>query len=315
LIFDVTKQRSLGIDNLMDSGLKTARSISVVVPVYNSELILPALIKRLEPVLISLAHQHEVVLVNDGSRDQSWKIIQELSRTFSWVRGINLMRNYGQHNAILCGIRAARFDTIVTMDDDLQHPPEEIPKLLAKLDEGFEMVYGFPEHEQHGLLRNIASGLTKLALQKSMGAETARHVSAFRAFRTQARDAFANYHSPFVSIDVVLTWATTRFVAIQVRHDPRQSGVSNYTFGKLDGLFMHRIRRTGSGVCRGPIFAVRNHRAGIPVSGVNHSHFFGCSTPGFGNYWRISGPDALPHDGASDLHCPRRNPSSDKVTT
>ena len=233
MIFDVTKQRSLGIDNLMDSGLKTARSISVVVPVYNSELILPALIKRLEPVLISLAHQHEVVLVNDGSRDQSWKIIQELSRTFSWVRGINLMRNYGQHNAILCGIRAARFDTIVTMDDDLQHPPEEIPKLLAKLDEGFEMVYGFPEHEQHGLLRNIASGLTKLALQKSMGAETARHVSAFRAFRTQARDAFANYHSPFVSIDVVLTWATTRFVAIQVRHDPRQSGVSNYTFGML----------------------------------------------------------------------------------
>jgi len=173
------------------------------------------------------------VLVNDGSRDQSWKVIQELSRSFPWVRGINLMRNYGQHNALLCGIRAARFDTLVTMDDDLQHPPEEIHKLVAKLEEGFEVVYGFPEHEQHGLLRDIASGLTKLALQKSMGAETARHVSAFRAFRTQARDAFANYHSPFISIDVVLTWATTRFVAIQVRHDPRQAGISNYTFGML----------------------------------------------------------------------------------
>jgi len=101
------------------------------------------------------------------------------------------------------------------------------------LDEGFEVVYGFPEHERHGFLRNIASVLTKLALQRSMGAETARHVSAFRAFRTQARDAFANYHSPFISIDVVLTWATTRFAAIQVRHDPRQTGVSNYTFGML----------------------------------------------------------------------------------
>jgi glycosyltransferase involved in cell wall biosynthesis len=217
----------------MDAGSKMPRNISVVVPVYNSELSLPPLVRRLAPVLTSLANQYEVVFVNDGSRDQSWKVIQELSQSFPWVRGINLMRNYGQHNALLCGIRAARFDTLVTMDDDLQHPPEEIHKLLAKLDEGFEVVYGFPEHEQHGWLRNIASGLTKLALQRSMGAETARHVSAFRAFRTQARDAFASYHSPFVSIDVVLTWATTRFVAIQVRHDLRQAGVSNYTFGML----------------------------------------------------------------------------------
>jgi len=232
-LFYVTKLSGLGIDNPMDTGLKTARFISVVVPVYNSELILPTLIQRLEPALASLSSKYEVVLVNDGSRDQSWKVIQEQARSHPWVRGINLMRNYGQHNALLCGIRAARFDTIVTMDDDLQHPPEEIHKLLAKLDEGFEAVYGFPEHEQHGLLRDIASGLTKLALQRSMGVETARHVSAFRAFRTQARDAFASYHSPFISIDVVLTWATVRFVAIKVRHDPRQAGVSNYTFGML----------------------------------------------------------------------------------
>ena len=205
----------------------------MVVPVYNSEAILPALVKRLEPALKSLAKDFEVILVNDGSRDQSWKVVRELSRTFPFVRGINLMRNYGQHNALLCGIRAARFGTLVTMDDDLQHPPEEIHKLLAKLNEGFEVVYGHPEHEQHGFLRNIASTLTKLALQKSMGAETARHVSAFRAFRTQTRDAFAGYHSPFVSIDVVLTWATTQFSAIPVRHSPRAAGVSNYTVGML----------------------------------------------------------------------------------
>ena len=217
----------------MDAGSKAAHSISVVVPVYNSEPALPDLLKRLEPALASLSKQFEVVLVNDGSRDQSWKVIQELSRSFSWVHGINLMRNYGQHNALLCGIRAARHKTVVTMDDDLQHPPEEIHKLLAKLDEGFEVVYGYPEHEQHGWLRNIASFLTKLALQRSMGAETARHISAFRAFRTQARNAFAGYHSPFVSIDVVLTWATTRFAAIPVRHEPRRVGVSNYTFGML----------------------------------------------------------------------------------
>src|SRR5262249_4413135 len=158
------------------------------------------------------------------------KMIQSLCGARSWVRGIDLMRNYGQHNALLCGIRAASFDTVVTMDDDLQHPPEEIPKLLAKLVEGFDVVYGYPANEQHGLLRDLASVMTKLALRKSMGAETARHLSAFRAFRTRAREAFADFHSPFVSIDVVLTWATTRFAAIQVRHDPRTMGVSNYTF-------------------------------------------------------------------------------------
>ncbi len=115
----------------------------------------------------------------------------------------------------------------------MQHPPEEIPKLLDKLAEGYDVVYGTPQKEHHGFWRNIASQVTKLALQSSMGAETARNVSAFRAFRTQVRDAFAHYQGPFVSIDVLLTWGTTRFVAIPVRHNPRRIGMSNYTFRKL----------------------------------------------------------------------------------
>ena len=112
-------------------------SITVVIPVYNSEPMLPALVERLQPVLAGLANEFELVLVNDGSRDQSWRVIQQLAAEQDWVCGINLMRNYGQHNALLCGIRAARFETLVTMDDDLQHPPEELPKLLAKLEDGF----------------------------------------------------------------------------------------------------------------------------------------------------------------------------------
>src|SRR5579859_5523396 len=107
-------------------------SISVVVPVYNSEAILPQLVKRLEPVLESLCWEYEVIFVNDASRDESWRVIQDLCSVHTWVRGINLMRNYGQHNALLCGIRTARLELIVTMDDDLQHPPEEVHKLLAK---------------------------------------------------------------------------------------------------------------------------------------------------------------------------------------
>jgi undecaprenyl-phosphate 4-deoxy-4-formamido-L-arabinose transferase len=230
----------LETENAADSGKspdakihQTEKSISIVVPVYNSELNLTHLIQRLEPVLGAMAGKYEVVFVNDGSRDKSWQVIQRLTAARSWVRGINLRRNYGQHNALLCGIRAARFETIVTMDDDLQHPPEEIPPLVARLDEGFDVVYGFPKCQRHGLLRDFASEITKLALRTSMGVETARRVSAFRALRAQIREAFAQYHSPFVSIDVLLTWGTTRFSALPVRHDPRSLGHSNYTFKKL----------------------------------------------------------------------------------
>jgi undecaprenyl-phosphate 4-deoxy-4-formamido-L-arabinose transferase len=150
-----------------------------------------------------------------------------------FVRGVCLMRNYGQHNALLCGVRMARYEYTITMDDDLQHPPEEIPKLIAALGDGCDVVYGTPQSEQHGLWRDLASRVSKLALQSSMGAKTARNVTAFRAFRTQMRDAFATYRAPFVSLDVLLTWASTRFCAVAVRHEPRRIGTSNYTFGKL----------------------------------------------------------------------------------
>lgn len=206
---------------------------SIVIPVYNSAEGLPRLVAELEHWLPGLGMDYEVLLVNDGSRDGSWHAISEVARTRPWLRGINLMRNYGQHNALLCGIRAVRGDVIVTMDDDLQNPPSEIAAMLAKLNEGYDVVYGKPRKEQHGLLRDAASRVTKLALQSAMGADTARHVSAFRAFRANLRDAFATYQSPYLSIDVLLTWATTRFAAIEVKHDERQYGVSQYTLGKL----------------------------------------------------------------------------------
>jgi undecaprenyl-phosphate 4-deoxy-4-formamido-L-arabinose transferase len=153
------------------------------------------------------------------------------------------MRNFGQHNALLCGIRFARYQMIVTMDDDLQHPPEEISKLLAALDDDHDVVYGTAAGEPHGLWRGLASRVTKWAWQKAMGAATAQRISAFRAFRTELRDAFADYRHPVVSIDVLLTWATTRFTSVVVRHDPRPLGKSNYTLGKL---IRHAINVTTS---------------------------------------------------------------------
>src|SRR5215467_8807821 len=201
----------------MNSPLQVAGrySISVVTPVYNGDASIAELCRRLNEVLPQIATEYEIILVNDGSRDRSWETISELSSRFATVRGLNLMRNYGQHNALLCGIRAAKYEVVVTMDDDLEHPPEEIPRLLARLHEGFDVVYGAPKGEQHGLLRALASRITRLALSTAIGAEVAKNVSAFRAFRTRLREAFADYQSPFVSIDVLLSWATTRFGAIR----------------------------------------------------------------------------------------------------
>ena len=207
--------------------------VSVVIPVYNSEESLPELVARLHDVLPTATSAFELILVNDGSRDRSWEVVRVLAERYPAVRGVELMRNYGQHNALLAGIRMARQEVIVTMDDDLQHPPEEIPAMLADLAGGHDVVYGSPSTVRHGLWRGAASRVTKLVLQGAMGAESARRSGPFRAFRTRIRDAFSNYQGPYVNIDVLLTWGTYRFHAVDVRHDARRHGQSAYTLRKL----------------------------------------------------------------------------------
>ena len=217
----------------MNNVEKGQPNLSIVIPVYNSENTLEELVARLGKILPEISTNFEVILVNDGSRDLSWQTIHRLGEKHYWIHGINLMRNYGQHNALLCGLRAALYEITVTLDDDLQHPPEEIPHLIKEIEKGYDVVYGIPVRQQHGLWRNLASVITKLSLQGAMGVENARNVSSFRAIRTQLRDSFTQFRSPFVVLDVLLTWGTTRFTSIPTHHEPRQIGKSNYTFGKL----------------------------------------------------------------------------------
>ncbi len=207
--------------------------ISFIIPVYRSEKSLHGLHQRLTQTFANEPSDFEIIFVEDCGGDKSWEVIQQLADIDKCVRGFRMSRNYGQHNALLCGIREARGEIIVTLDDDLQHPPEEIPKLLFKLNEGYDVVYGPPEREQHGLLRDMASQITKLALEGTMGAVKARQVSALRVFRTRLRDAFADYRSPTVNIDALLTWATTGFSAVRVRHESRKFGESGYSTRKL----------------------------------------------------------------------------------
>lgn len=206
---------------------------SIIVPVYNSEKTLSQLVTRVERALKPISGKFELILVNDSSQDNSWGTISDLAKKFPWVVGINLRRNFGQHNALLCGIRSAKYDVSVTIDDDLQHPPEEIQKLLNGLDEGLDVVYGIPKKRPHSNWRNFFSKYTKLFLARAIGIPRVRDISAFRAFKTSLRNSFINFNSPDVFVDALLSWGTSRFGTVVVEEMPRLEGKSNYNLWKL----------------------------------------------------------------------------------
>jgi glycosyltransferase involved in cell wall biosynthesis len=217
----------------MQQALITMLDLSIIVPVFRSQDSLRALHERVVRTLDDSLCSFELIFIEDCGGDESWQIIEDLSKADARVRALQMSRNYGQHNAILAGIRAARGEYIVTLDDDLQHPPESIPDLVAKIKQGFDVVYAPPILEQHGVFRNLASQITKKVLQGAMGAETAKHVSAYRIFKTQLRDAFVQCQNPAINIDVLLTWGTTKFTICPVHHDERHFGKSGYTTRKL----------------------------------------------------------------------------------
>ena len=209
------------------------RSLSVVVPVHNGAPSLPELLRRLNDALPRVSAEFEVLLVDDGSRDDSVSVATRLRAQYPFVRLLRLLRNYGQHNALLCGIRHARHDVVVTMDDDLQHPPERIASLIVRLNEGADLVYGFPEREPHGLWRNIASPLTKIMIRHVLGVDSVTKVSGFRAFRRTIAAALDDFKGPFVNLDVMFTWGTTRIDAVVMPLEARAHGASNYSVWKL----------------------------------------------------------------------------------
>ena len=308
-------------------------SLSVVVPVYNSAVMLPALMQRLTAVLEE-QRPYEVVLVNDGSADSSWHTITELCRANRHVRGINLMRNYGQHSATLAGVRAARNDLIVTIDDDLQNPPEEIPKLLAKLDEGYDVVYGHPIEGNRGLWRDAVTWLTKLALRAAIGSDIAMKASGFRAFRAELRQGFASFQGPNPNLDVLLSWSTSRYAATPVHHHARAEGHSGYTVGSLithafnvlTGFSTRPLRAATLVGIATMVFGVAVlayvtgllHRAGrrrarLPVPRLHHRDLRRRPASQPGHDRRVSGAYAYEDHGPADVRDPRRDRSAGRA--
>jgi undecaprenyl-phosphate 4-deoxy-4-formamido-L-arabinose transferase len=204
--------------------------VSIVVPTYKSPTTLTELVERTE--LLGLS-PFEIIIVDDGNNDATWEQIGLLSQTKEYVVGLRLGRNFGQHGALLAGVRKAKYSQIVTIDDDLQNPPEEIPNLLAKLVNGVDVVYGVSTQVRQNVWRRFTSRTAKAIFAKVLGFESAISISSFRAFRTQLREGFAGELGPHVSLDALLTWSTSRFSTLEVEHHARRVGKSNYSFTKL----------------------------------------------------------------------------------
>ena len=220
--------------------------ISIVIPCYRSEQTLGPLVEAIfaalaEPPAAAVVSEFEVVLVVDGSADGTADVANQLAAARPEVRAIELRRNYGQHNALLAGITRAKHEVVVTMDDDLQHLPDQIPALLAPLSRGTaDLVYGVPLEEEHGFWRSVASRTVKRGLAVA-GVPKAEDVSAFRAFWTAQREGFTHIEDPYVSLDVMLSWTTTSIARVVVQMDQRLVGKSSYSVSALVRHSMNMI--------------------------------------------------------------------------
>lgn len=207
--------------------------ISVVIPVYNSAQYLSKLVLRLMTVLQAETQRFEIIFVDDGSLDGSWDVLSELWARFpTHVMAIQLMRNYGQHNALMCGFRQARGQYIVTMDDDLQNPPEEIPKLLSAIREsGADLVYGFSKQKKHAAWRNIGSALVRRFYK--MVLKVPVEPTSFRIITSKLLKSILTYNKNFTFVDGLLTWNTQRIEGTLVEHHARLNGKSGYSISRL----------------------------------------------------------------------------------
>lgn len=214
-----------------DEGL--ALELSIVVPVYNSAATLPELVRRISSVVAPITQAYEIVLVDDGSKDASWEMLQSLQAQHDeHLVTIQLMRNYGQHNTLMCGLAAARGRLLVTMDDDLQNPPEEIPKLIRRIEElGVDLVYGCPSERSHPIWRNVGASLV-WHFYRTVFRNPVTPTS-FRIMRRQLAQSVRFYDLNFTYLDGLLAWCTDRIGSVEVEHHAREQGRSGYSVGKL----------------------------------------------------------------------------------
>ncbi len=206
--------------------------VSIVVPVYRSEDCLRALAAAIAEALTPTGRDYEVILVNDYSPDNSWAVIEALCQAYPNIVGIDLRRNFGQDNAIMTGLRYAHGRYVAIMDDDLQHDPSDLPALLAKIEEGADVVYANFESKQQKAWKNVGSLLNGKFAEWVIGKPKHIYLSPYKIIRREVVEMICKYEGPDPYIDGLLFQVTSIIAQVPARHHARYAGRSNYTFWK-----------------------------------------------------------------------------------
>lgn len=216
---------------------------SIIVPVYNSQDSLTPLFERLIRIFDELGKQLEIIFVDDCSRDRSWEVLTDLAHGDRRVQAIQLMRNYGQSAATMCGLRYASGEYLITIDDDLQNPPEEIPKLIETLNSRPELdvVIGVPEKKRHSFLRRQGSKFVNWVSSRQIFRQNPElKLTSFRIIRRGVADYLLSMDIPRPAPGAILCTITSRIANVTVRHEPRPYGKGGYTVGKILGLTLDK---------------------------------------------------------------------------
>lgn len=211
--------------------------VSIVIPVYNGARVVERLVTSLNSQLSSL--NFEIVLVNDGSSDDSDKVCSDIASHDPKVKFINLSRNFGEHNAVMAGLNYCTGDYAVFLDDDFQNPPSEIVKLVNKINEGYDVVFSFYERKEHHFFRNLGSKFNNYIASFLIRKPKDLYLSSFKVINRFMIDEIIKYQGSYPYIDGIILRSTDKYSAIPVNHNPREEGESGYTFGKLVSLWLN----------------------------------------------------------------------------
>jgi polyisoprenyl-phosphate glycosyltransferase len=218
---------------------KSTIKLSIIIPVYRSELTLNSLYQKITGVARKFKYSYEIIFVDDSSDDLSWTVLLDIQKRDRRVKIIQLTRNFGQHNALMCGFAHAYGDYIITLDDDLQNPPEEIPKIINMMKSGFDVVYGEYYEKKHNLFRNLGSWLIQTLYKKIFSVNG--NLTSFRIIKSEIVKGLLEYKKNYTFIDGLIAWQTKNIGYVLVKHDNRRDGKSGYTLRKLILLSLNMV--------------------------------------------------------------------------
>lgn len=217
-----------------------SKLVSFVIPCYRSEQTIVRVVEEIDRTMGELAgYEYEIVLVNDASPDDTFEVIRALCAGRKNICGVNLAKNFGQHAALMAGFRHVRGDIVVCLDDDGQTPADEVGKLLAKLEEGFDVVYAKYSHKQHSLFRNFGSRVNERMTRVMLGKPKNLYVSSYFAMKKFVARELIRYQNPFPYVIGLVLRTTKKIANVEVTHREREIGASGYTIGKLLGLWFN----------------------------------------------------------------------------